>query len=106
MKRTKILLDETDFCYRPDYSRDGQNLIPCGTVEELCRYWLKQRMGKVKRSTYSGYGYCVERYILPVLGKIPLEELRETDIRSFIMELQNQGLAESTIHSILITFPT
>ena len=102
MKRTKILMDETDFCSQPDYPREGHNLISCSTVEELGRYWLKQRIGKVKRSTYSGYRYCVDRYILPMLGEIPLEELKETDIRAFIMKLQKQGLAETTIHSILI----
>ena len=102
MREAKIMLDETGGCSRPDYPRDGQNLTSCGTVEELCGHWLERRRGGVKKSTYSGYRYCVERHILPVLGKIPLEELGEPDIRAFIGKLQKRGLAETTIHSVLI----
>lgn len=102
MRKTKVILDETNFSFRPDYSRDGQNLRLCGTVEELCRCWLERRREAVKKSTYSGYRYCVEKHILPSLGKISLAELNETVIRAFIMKLQEQELAETTVHSILI----
>lgn len=104
MKKPKIILEETDY-YSPQRHLQGiKGCISCKTLEDLTYYWLLQRKGMVKKSTYSSYCYCVQAHILPLLGNVLLEELDETIIEVFLTDIQKQGLAETTIHSILVAF--
>lgn len=102
MSKTKIILDEMDYSFQRPCFQGAKNQISCKTLEELCGYWLLQRRDMVKKSTYSGYSYCVRTHILPFLGEVLLAELEETDIREFIAGMRERGLAEATMHSILI----
>lgn len=104
MNKTKIILDEMGYPFQRPCSQGVKNQISCNTLEELCGYWLLQRRDMVKKSTYSGYDYSVRTHILPFLGKVLLTELEEADISAFITGMRERGLAEATIHSILISF--
>lgn len=83
-------------CFRDVGEADGYK-----TLEHLGQRWLQSRQDAVKRSTFSGYCYCVHNHILPTLGSFPLEELEGSQILCFIEKMLNQGLAETTVRSVL-----
>lgn len=84
----------------------AENNIPGNTMEKLCADWLAERHGTIKRSTWSGYHYCVRKYILPFFGSMCPAELDENTILAFVENIRGRGLAGSTVHSALITFKT
>lgn len=76
----------------------------CHTMEELCFCWLQERKEAVKKSTYSGYSYCVKMHILPYFSHTALEELKGDCVLAFIEDLQHRQLADSTVRSVLVVF--
>lgn len=103
MNKTKAVLEETEL-------RTYQHPVPDSggadwdTLGDLSRCWLKNRYNTVKQSTFSGYRYNVQTHILPGLGEKRLSELDGACILDFIAGLQKQGLADTTIHSVLASF--
>lgn len=69
------------------------------TFEEWAMYWLGEEQRMVKPSTYSSYYYKLTKYVLPLLKKIPLNELTKERGRMIQRELQ-QKLSKSTIQVV------
>ncbi|MCI9337434.1 MAG: site-specific integrase [Lachnospiraceae bacterium] len=101
----KRFLEERDPVLPPQ-SHPRADTAPshCRTVEELCLDWLRDRLTAVKKSTFSTYTYCVNAHILPLLGHLPLPELSEDTILSFIRGIQEKELADTTAHAVLMVF--
>lgn len=77
-------------------------------LQELLEMWLNEKKEYVKQSTYAYYGYEVNHYIIPLLGKLPLENICEEDIQNAVLQLQKQGidkghpLNKSTIQNLVV----
>ena len=57
---------------------------PRVTLSDYARQWIELRARKLKRSTMVKYVKDLEKYILPVLGKRKLDEIRPSDIRAML----------------------
>ena len=54
------------------------------TLSDYARQWIELRARRLKRSTMVKYVKDLEKYILPVLGKRKLDEIRPSDIRAML----------------------
>ncbi len=100
--RQKTVLEELDMRYVQRYQPGAKRRICCDTVNDLAMAWLQERYGTIKKSTFSGYQYCVRMHILPGLGTIPLKELNGEAVLTFIDKMRRKGLANSTVYSVSI----
>lgn len=75
------------------------------SLKDWLEYWLTDIAAyEVEDSTLYGYRKKMERYVIPIIGKIPISKLRPDDIRSVHRYMRSQKLTESTIrqtHAIL-----
>lgn len=70
-----------------------------GTCPTLSEYWQDNRdlaVNGVKARTALVYERAMEKRVLPVLGDKSLDKIRKSDIRRFLMILEQSGLAFST----------
>ncbi len=74
------------------------------TVSDLARVWLQKRCYNIKRSTYSGYVYCIETHILPCFGSVRLTDLTGAAILVFIENMHQKQLSDTTVRSALTIF--
>ena len=68
------------------------------SYEEWSFVWMGQQQSEVKTSTYTTYLYKLQRYILPIIGQRPLNQLTSQQIQELILGWQQSGLSASTIH--------
>ncbi|MGX7202484.1 integrase [Enterococcus plantarum] len=68
------------------------------SYEEWGGIWLKQQQGLIKHSTYTSYLYKLKKYIFPVIGQTPLNQLTTNQIQELIEEFQKRDLESTTIH--------
>lgn len=104
MKTQKMILEETDYHVIQSRMGNEKSAASCETMESLCRVWLKKQYTVVKKSTYSNYSYHVQMHIMPYFGDTKLTEIEGDRIVAFIVHLQERGLADTTVRSILVTF--
>ena len=102
--RLKSVLEETDVHYLQRYQNNEKHGISCNTLEDLALTWLQGRYGMIKKSTYSGYYYCIKMHILPYFGTMSLTELNGEAVLAFMENIQQKGLANSTVRSVLVVF--
>lgn len=102
--RLKSVLEETDAYSLQRYQNSEKYRISCSTLESLALTWLEGRDGTIKKSTYSGYYYCLKMHILPYFGAMPLAELNGEAVHAFMENIRQKELANSTVHSILVVF--
>ncbi|MGY3705040.1 tyrosine-type recombinase/integrase [Vagococcus martis] len=70
----------------------------CAMVyEEWSMKWLRKKRLQLKLSTYSSYSYKLTRYVFPLLGDIPLNQLTSENIQKSINQWLEEGLQPSTI---------
>ena len=89
--------------------KSGQINIPAGrqTIETWSNTWyatIKVPAG-LKPKTLQHYREMIEFYIIPQLGRIPLEELRAENVQDFVNRLRTAGLSDQTVrhaYNILI----
>ncbi|MBR5950500.1 MAG: site-specific integrase [Actinomycetaceae bacterium] len=70
------------------------------TYPTLSQYWTENKdlaTASIKQRTASVYTYNVERRVLPVLGHMPISEIKKSNVRRLIKELESQGLSHSSI---------
>lgn len=60
--------------------------------EELLDLWLDEKKMYIKRSTYAYYSFEVKNYIIPVLGTMNVDEIREEHIQEAVVCWQNRGM--------------
>src|ERR1700730_15309784 len=69
------------------------------TVAELLDRYLRTRQQTTERSTWKNYRSAVNHYLLPRFGKLPVSDLRTSDIRSWRAEL---AVSAKRINNVLI----
>lgn len=73
-----------------------------GTFAEWTAYWMNEVLKRqVKPSTWTSYESKFRNHILPVLGKIKLQELEKKHIQGFIHQLKMENYADNSIKNIL-----
>ncbi len=61
------------------------------TFETIARDWLEVYATKVKANTFAGIKSLLERLILPLIGRIPVRELKAPDFLSMLRRLESSG---------------
>ena len=70
------------------------------TVGEWMLYWLENELlGSIKASSYQTYINLLNRYVLPVIGNIRLSSVTPGIVNDYIQQLEENGLAYSTVKS-------
>ena len=84
------------------YANESRNQVKeFGTLREWSQFCMKNLIyDKVKPSTYAGYTYKLNKYILPELGDLKLQLIKEEDLKRFIQSLQERGLSAGSINTI------
>lgn len=104
-QKERTVLEEMEQSYpAQDHPQDGEMPLPCSTMGDLSSRWLQERQGAVKKSTFSTYSYCVNVHIIPLAGEIPLAEMDEDAVLSFVRRIQDKELADTTTRAILVVF--
>ena len=57
------------------------------TFEALAEVWLHSQRNAVKESTYAHYSYTLHKYLLPVLGKVPVASLDESFLEQAMQQI-------------------
>lgn len=65
-----------------------------------CTHWLSNRKIILKESTYATYVYKLNKYVFPILGDTPLNQLTTEIVQSFIQKLIAHSLKAQTIHVV------
>jgi integrase len=74
-----------------------------GTLGEWLAEWLPAHSRSVRPSTATSYAGHVRLHISPLLGGIPLAELRPSDIRRLVADCAANGLSPGTTHLVIRT---
>jgi integrase len=71
------------------------------TVRAYTESWLADRAGRRRReSTVREYGYRLERWVLPAIGRMRLREVTVLDIEDLFDGLVSSGLSRGTVGSV------
>jgi integrase len=89
---------------RTDFVRDRDEGFerPKGRIEhvdEWMWHWLNN-IAKVRRSTKEDYESIIRVWIVPHLGRLPLDELTEEDIERLYDAIRAKGRAENTVRNV------
>lgn len=75
------------------------------TLGQYLAEWLPARKSALRSGTFDSYELAIRRYIVPRIGKVPLQDLRATHIRQLYARLAEDGrergggLSEKSIHN-------
>jgi len=65
---------------------------------EYAKLWLESYVKHLRReSTYERYCSLLELHVFPVLGKVPLDEIKRGDIRNLLISLLKKNLSWGTV---------
>ena len=70
----------------------------------LGRWLLDSVRGSVRRSTFESYRRQVDRYLIPVIGRIKLTKLTHVHVQGLYRQMQDRGLSARTVqytHAVL-----
>jgi len=68
------------------------------TFKECAEKWLYAYIKALRRqSTFERYQDILRRYILPVFGNKPIDEIKRGEIRELLLRLYHKGLSRSTV---------
>lgn len=70
-----------------------------GSVDDYLRDWITTLQG-IEESTRVAYVGHINRHISPLIGSIPVSELRPSDVRRMISTLTTTDLAPASVHRI------
>jgi integrase len=75
---------------------EGKKEIP--TFKEYSDLWLSSYIKPLRRSsTHERYQEVLKRHVYPVIGEIPLDQIRRANIRDLLLDLHRKGLSRSTV---------
>ncbi len=77
----------------------GEQIVGTITVAKYAKAWIDERK-KGTVSTWKDDDARLKRYILPVIGHLPLQEVRPRAVRGIVKKLKSTGLAPRTIRNI------
>ena len=101
--KQKQILEELPFDQQ--YALHNTKPVPTDqTFSDLSETWLQKRCPTIKKSTYSGYAYCIKTHILPYFGATRLTDLTGTGILAFIESMHNKHLSDTTVRFAFATF--
>lgn len=83
-----------------DFSLDNESAVnrQMPSFKEYAELWLENYVKELRReSTYERYRDILKRYVYPILGKKPIDQIRRVDIRDLLLKNLNYGLARSTV---------
>lgn len=66
------------------------------TTTEYLEAWLNRHSKNITPKTASGYAFLFRRYIVPVIGNLPLQSLEPQHVRAILDSVQDQGLSTKT----------
>lgn len=69
------------------------------TVGDWMVKWLGEFRPNIETTTREGYQEKIDNYIVPVLGKIPLKDLRTESIQCWVNGLSQRGLTAKTVRN-------
>jgi len=64
-------------------------------VEALCRLWINERCANLSPTSLIEWSRLLDKWVVPYLGKIKLNELRNADCQKMITEYNRQHSAKS-----------
>jgi len=68
------------------------------SFKEYSVLWLEDYIKPLRRqSTYERYGDILKRHVYPILGNIPVDQVKRKDIRNLLLKAHIKGLSRSTI---------
>lgn len=70
------------------------------SLEHYILEWFKVHAAQLKGSTRDDYQKLIHKYIIPHLGKIPLDNLRRSTFDKFYFDLQQTGVGDSQIRYV------
>ncbi len=70
------------------------------SLEAYIREWFAMHASQIKESTQDDYQKLIDKYIIPHLGSIALDDLRRSTFDRFYLELQNDGVGSSQIRYV------
>ena len=76
---------------------------PLETLDTYAQSWLRGLTGNLKASTIRFYSDNLRRYVLPVYGVRPLQQLTRQDCRELIATCRGKGLKLNTVKGIART---
>ncbi len=82
----------------------GRNAVTLG--DYLTNTWLPERQRRVRATTAYRYGWMIERYIAPTVGRYALRSIRTEHLNDFYTALaatggqHGDGLAAKTVHEV------
>ena len=82
----------------------GRNAVTLG--DYLTDTWLPERQRRVRATTAYRYGWMIERYIVPTIGRYALRSIRTEHLNDFYTALSasggqhGDGLAAKTVHEV------
>lgn len=81
---------------------DGDSVLDSGlSLDRYVEAWLEERAGKRRaESTVREYGYRLDKWVLPILGRMRLREVTVVDVEDMLDALADQGLSEGTLKAI------
>jgi len=66
--------------------------------KEYAQLWLEGYIKPLRReTTYERYQSIMERHVYPVLGKVPIDEIKRGDIRNMLLALLKKGISWETV---------
>jgi integrase len=69
------------------------------TVKDLVKEWLKIHQHKVKVTTFNMYQYNINKWIIPLLGGIKVQQFKKAHANQFSTQLLEK-IASSTAHKV------
>lgn len=94
-KEVKYQLYAYKLKYQTVIQLQGESAL---SYEEWGIFWLDQHQTVIKASTFSTYLYKLQRYVFPIIGKIPLNQLTAESIQQLVDEWQKNDLKPTTVH--------
>jgi len=71
------------------------------TFKEYSDLWLSSYIKPLRRSsTHERYQEVLKRHVYPVIGEIPLDQIKRANIRDLLLDLHGKGLSKATVSFI------
>jgi integrase len=82
--------------------RDTGTLPAAGklTVGDYLTSWLSSRRSRLRPATRRGYGWLLQRHVLPEIGAVRLEKLTPADVRRMLQRRLDAGLSPRSVHHV------
>jgi len=80
----------------------GESVLDAGaTLNTYCKEWLVDRAGRRRReSTVREYGYRLNTWVLPVIGRLRLRQIKVVDVEDLLDGLVAKGFSRGTVVAI------